>query len=429
MPGTLDARDTWAELSGLAEQGRDWSVLPTQGRILVGVPAQGAVGSLKVEGPGSSTFIEVEGVIVADRVADRLGAALDRLAGTSDLLVGAPAARSDLDGAEQGAVLLFAGLADGFNRRVSDAEALLRVQSGQSGAALGTEVRGCADIDGDGLPDWMASAPRASAIATMAGEVLILPSSTWADVDGTLLAEDIETRWRGSSVGARAGSALDCSHDLNGDGFADLVIGAPFEDGAGEATGAVYLISGGVRLATGGSERQLALAAAEAWFGTDDEHWFGRALATGDLDGDGIGDLAVGAPGANDGAGEVRAWLSARRAGGTLRISGESVGDGFGQAVSIVDRDGDGREDLLIGAPFRNPDPLGSNASFQAGTLYEFSGPPVLEGWPLLLGAGGADRSWVRAEQYLRTGQRFWVHDLNGDGQAELLLLHRTDPL
>jgi len=427
--GTLDARDTWAALTGLAEQGRDWAVLPAQGQLLVGVPAQGAVGSLVVEAPGSFTLIEAQGVIVADRVDDRLGASLDRLPGTADLLIGAPAARADLEGAEQGAVLLFEGLADGLDRRVAESEARLKVGSGQSGAAFGSEVRGCADIDGDGLPDWMAAAPRASAIDAMTGEVTLLPSSTWAEVDGTLVAEDIETRWRGTSIGARAGSALDCSQDLTGDGFADLVVGAPFEDGAGEATGAVYLVAGGVRLATGGSERQLSLAAAEAWFGNEDEDWFGRALATGDLDGDGVGDLAVGAPGANEGAGEVRAWLSAGRAGGTLRINGEAPGDGFGQALAIAYRDGDGLQDLLVGAPYRNPDPLGSNASFQAGTLYEFNGPPILEGWPILLGAGGADRSWTRAEQYLRTGQRFWVHDLNGDGVGELLLLHRTDPL
>lgn len=426
--GTLDARASWAELEGLAEQDRDWTLLPSAGTLIVGIPGQGAVGSLPLRGAGELSLLEVEGVIAASVVDDRLGAALGRPRGTADLLIGAPSARSDLNGSEQGAVLLFAGVADGFASRLEEWEATLRVESDQSGGAFGSFVEGCGDVDGDGLADWMSAAPRSDAAGSMAGEVFLVGSADWSGVEGTLLAEDIETRWRGTSIGARVGSAMACGGDLTGDGLADAAVGGPFEDGQGEARGVVHLIVGGVRLATGGVDRSLAIASGRSWEGADDEDWFGMSLASGDLDGDGVDDLAIGAPGASEGQGEVRVSLSSGRGGGLVLVSGEGPGDGFGRSTLIVDLDLDGRQDLMIGAPFRNPDPLGGDASFQAGTLYAFAGPDPEVGWPIVLSSAGATRRWVRAEQYLQTGQRFWVEDLDTDGAPELLLLHRTDP-
>ncbi|MBN1336400.1 MAG: FG-GAP repeat protein, partial [Deltaproteobacteria bacterium] len=139
--------------------------------------------------------------------------------------------------------------------------------------------------------------------------------------------------------------------DLDGDGYDDILVGAPDE---GEATqkGAVYLVSGPV-------SGPMDLSAAHAKIvGEGDWDQAGRALAVTDVDGDGRQDVLIGAPSASAGAeecgavyllyGPVLGWVGLSAA--DARFAGEEAGDFAGMVVA-GDVDGDGLPDIAIGAP------------------------------------------------------------------------------
>ncbi|MCP3916749.1 MAG: hypothetical protein GY711_14430 [bacterium] len=145
--------------------------------------------------------------------------------------------------------------------------------------------------------------------------------------------------------------------DVDGDGVQDLIVGAPFNDGAGTNAGRAYVYAGvgGAALFT------FDGASSFAQLGTD-------VAPAGDVDGDGFGDVIVGAP-SNAGSPGVAYILLGPS--GTLAhtLSAGITGDRFGASVSTaLDVDGDGFDDVVVGAPA--DDTAGTNA----GRLYVYSG-------------------------------------------------------
>ena len=234
-----------------------------------------------------------------------------------------------------------------------------------AGDQFGSAVVSIGDLEGDGVTDLAVGAPYADDGAADAGAVWIL----FMDSDGRVDTQQKIAEGAGNFDGNldkddRFGSAVASPGDLNDDGVADLAVGAPGDDAGGTDRGAVWILflnaDGKVRL-----YQKISDSAGGFGGNLKDGDEFGSAVAAiGDLDGDGITDLAVGAPytdagGTDSGAiwilfldtdGKVKAQQKIAEGAGGFNGNLKS-GDRFGNAVTgIGDLDGDGINDLAVGA-------------------------------------------------------------------------------
>jgi hypothetical protein len=178
----------------------------------------------------------------------------------------------------------------------------------------------------------------------------------------------------GLALWAPAGHAafLPANADFNDDGFSDLAVGAPVDSVQGQdGAGAVNVLYGGARGLSTRGEQQFTQATPGIGDVPEQDDFFGGALAAGDFNGDGIGDLAIGVPGegvpTGDGtnraaAGMVHVLYGSRdglRVAGSDAWTQDSPGikgvtearDGFGTALAVGNFDGDREDDLGIGVP------------------------------------------------------------------------------
>jgi hypothetical protein len=146
--------------------------------------------------------------------------------------------------------------------------------------------------------------------------------------------------------------------DFNGDGYDDLAVGAPGEDASGVDVGAVDVLYGGASGPGSGGAAHFGQGSAGGSPRAGDA--FGAAVGSGDFNGDGYSDLAVGAPGESGGAGAVNIVYGSasglESAGAQQLGQGSSsyateAGDHFGVALAAGDFNGDGYADLAGGAP------------------------------------------------------------------------------
>ncbi len=204
------------------------------------------------------------------------------------------------------------------------------------------------------------------------------------------------------------GQALADAGDVNGDGIPDFVVGSLYADPGGMAdAGSAFVYSG----ATGTLLYQFD--------GSADYDNFGSAVAcAGDVNADGFDDVIVGAFSASNGAltGAGKAYVYSGASGLLLHeFGGGYFYDQFGTSVSTAgDYNGDGMDDLLIGAPSA----VGVNNFPDAGSVYIYSG---MDGTLLKQYLG------LNPSDYL--GVCVGVADIDGNGAYDILLgAHGTDP-
>jgi hypothetical protein len=240
------------------------------------------------------------------------------------------------------------------------------VYSGANGALLwqfngqaaydffGLSVSGAGDIDGDGFDDVIVGA-----WATSPGGIFRAGSAyIYSGANGALLWQ-----FDGQAVENYFGQSVSDAGDVDGDGFDDVIVGAWAANPGGlSKAGSAYIYSG----ATGALLWQFDGQAADDRFGAN-------LSGAGDVDGDGFDDVIVGANGANSGGltGAGSAYVYSGATGALLwQFDGQAAYDAFGASVSGAgDVDGDGFDDVIVGAYFASP---GGRAS--AGSAYAYSG-------------------------------------------------------
>jgi hypothetical protein len=254
--------------------------------------------------------------------------------GFEELAVGAPTAMGQASGLPEGRVYVYAGGPGGpdpSHVTVLDAPA-----SGGFGFSLAT-----VDFNGDGFSDLAVGAPQARSGDGGEGVVYVY----YGGANGLRTTPDLLFS---VPTASGLGWSLDSARDFNGDGFGDLVMGAPSSAFQGEITGIAYIASGG--------------ANGNGLFAPLQPEWgplfmLGASVAGGgDIDGDGRDDVLVGAPGASPG-GHVWAILSAN-VGGDPRLLDVGAPNNALFGYSLVfrgDVDGDGLSDFAVGEPADGP--------------------------------------------------------------------------
>lgn len=320
--------------------------------------------------------------------------------GFADLLIGASRWEAGLYG--QGAVGLFRGGAGG----VETTPSAWWVYP-QEYAFVGSELASLGDVDGDGYSDVAIGAPFWDGVAEDSGAVFIHHGGP-AGLDPTP-----RLTLEGATRAAKRGGPIAGGHDVNGDGYADVWIGDP-DAVAGVARGAVALHLGGP---AGVAPAPVARVESTMISGR-----LGDAVAgVGDVDDDGLADLAAGEPGASSyerWEGLAYLWRSSGVAPwlGTPQVFERDQAQAqLGSAVGAVgDVDGDRRADLAIGASgWRD------RVAEEGAMFVHLGAPDGVEADPAVAWFGG--ESLAGAGYTAGTGG-----DLNADGFAEMLLTAPT---
>ena len=261
---------------------------------------------------------------------------------------------------DEGQAFLYRGSGIGVGSAVLE-EAATRVESNQSSAVLGASVASAGDVNGDGFGDLIVGSTFYDAGEFNEGAAFVFLGSP----EGILGTEPSSAHalLESDQANARFGASVASAGDVNGDGFGDVIVGAPDYDSMEEDAGAAFVFLGS---ATGISDADPERA--HARFVSDQlDSSFGQSVASaGDVNGDGYGDVIVGAwnyavGGVNGGA----AFVFQGGAGG-LADGAPSVADAelheasqtgrFGQSVaSAGDVNGDGFADVIVGASEHQP--------------------------------------------------------------------------
>lgn len=223
------------------------------------------------------------------------------------------------------------------------------------------------DFDADGFDDLAVGVPNEDLAFPDAGAGHVIYGTAFGLSDGgnQFAHQDFPGINGVAAMDDELGTSL-AAGDFNGDGFDDLAVGVPFEDGPGAVVdgGAVNVIYGAaIGLAVAGNQ-YWHQSAGIAGDGAETNDNFGKAVGTGDFNNDGFDDLAVGTPGedvgavANAGAVNVLLGSAFNLVGGGsqfwhqgLTVDAAEAGDFYGSTLVSGDFNADGYADLAGGAP------------------------------------------------------------------------------
>jgi len=425
ISGTFDLADADAKLIGEAANdsaGYSCAVADLDGDgyadVLVGAPENDAVGSQSgaayvVYGPveGTIQLSNADATLLGENSGDYAGRPVAWAGdvdgdGAEDMLVGA---RGNDDGGDMaGAAYLLYGPVNGT---IDLANADARFIGEAAGDRAGDSCSGAGDLDEDGLADVLVGGYQYN--TGLQGRIYVLSGPLFGTIDLSLADAELY----GESGGDYAGNSSSTAGDVNGDGYDDFLVGAYFADDGGSNSGAAYLVHGPE---TGYRRLSYADAKFVGESSSDYAAYKYGVSGAGDVDGDGYDDVLVGAYRNNAGGSDSGAsYLFYGPVTGThdlstadARFVGESAEDRSGACVrSAGDVDGDGLDDILIGAYLN--DRGGSNA----GAAYLFY--DAVTG---TVDLSSADASILGENGDDYAGWSMSRGDIDGDGRMDLVI-------
>ena len=387
--------------------------------------------SFDVDGvPGPDVIIY--GADPGDRLGSGVAAGDVNGDGVDDVILGAPGGDGPANNRDSvgEAVVLFGGfLSPQIDLRTQPVDMV--VYNNRQRSQFGTALQAL-DLSGDGIEDVVIGDPMARSQAGNAyviyGRVDLPPRRDIADPG------QVDIMILGRRSGDRFGSGFGAG-DINRDGIPDLVMGAPGGDGPGGSRsngGEAYVIFG-----SGSLPQRIDLGATSAdvtVFGADPQDQLGASVATGDINGDGVEDLVVGAPGASGpsnrrgssgeayviyGADALPSVVDVRSEQPDIVIYGAEALENLGSGVSTADLDGDGLTDLILGAK-GGRGPMSDRPG--AGNLYVLRNPGGLPA-TIDLRAGEANLVVYGAEPGDGLGSALLGADLTGLAEGGFLLM------
>lgn len=360
--------------------------------------------------------------------------------GNNDIVVGT---RQDTDGgaalSARGAVWILFLNADGTTKthqKISD------IAGGFTGGIkdrnyFGYSVSSIGDLNKDGTTDIAVGAILDDDGGSARGAIWVL----FLNQDGTVKRHQKISDTQGGFDGQleasdRFGSSIANIGDINQDGITDLLVGASGDDDGGAGKGALWLLLMNI---DGTVKSQQKISSTDGGFTGELNFYdaFGSSLTTiGDLDKDGMVDIAVGIPGSNDGGSQKGAiWVLFLNTNGTVKSSQKisalyggfsgllDDADHFGYSItSLQDLDADGNDEIVVGA--LDDDDNGPEKG-AVWVIFPNSDGTVKAFQKISDAAGELTQ---KIDYYDRFGSAVSaIGDINGDGIADLAVGARGD--
>lgn len=309
--------------------------------------------------PASIEAVELPGPILGDNAGKSVSGVGDVNGdGIDDVAVGAPYV--DTLACAGGAVFIYFGGSSFF-----DTTPDVTLGDGVADDQFGISVTGGMDLNNDGFDDIAAGARFNDTGTTDGGAVFIFLGGASISTTPSLgLFAEASNDWFGQSV-SNAG-------DVNGDGFDDLVVGAPYNDAVANAAGRAYVYFGGDPMDNTVDVFLEGAAQSNAHFG-----W--SVAGAGDVNNDGFTDVIVGArlhgSGLSSATGRAYIFFGGPSMDGVADVilDGEARNDWFGESVGGAgDVNADGFDDVVVGAHFND-----ANGSASGEASIFFGGNPM----------------------------------------------------